>query len=106
MLNQGVSLGVKIATVLSGLWIIGFLAVIMLSNCYEILIRLLMLSPMIVNFVDKFYFLVVTLTRIFLPLAKTQFNFMLFVISTILCIGLFVLFGKLFIQRRQYVTEN
>lgn len=106
ILTKRISFGVKIATVLSGVWIISFLAVIVLPNSYDILIRLLMQSPMIVKFVDKFYFLVVTLARIFLSLAQKQFNFMLFVISMILSIGLFVLFGKLFIQRRQYVTEN
>jgi hypothetical protein len=89
----------KIATVLGGAWLVSFLTFILIPSARDLFSRVLMHSPSIVKFVDKICFVGSTLTRIFTPLAKSQFNPTVLVISIALSIGMFIFFGKLFSKK-------
>lgn len=89
----------KAITVLGSAWVVSFLTFILIPASRDLFARILWSSPSIVKVIDKICFVGSTLTRIFTPLAKSQFNPTLLVVSIVLSIGMFLLFGKLFSKK-------
>jgi hypothetical protein len=85
----------KVAAVLGGAWLVTVLALILSPLSSDIFNRILASSPAIVRFLKSVQFIGSTLTRVFSPLAKSQFNPAIFIIGLALSIGMFFIFGKL-----------
>lgn len=86
---------IKVAAVLGSAWFVTILSLILSSLSSDVFSRILTSSPAIVRFLKSVQFVTSTLTRVFSPLAKSQFNPTVFIVGAILSLGMFLIFGKL-----------
>lgn len=94
----------KVAAIFCGAWLVTVLTLILSPLSSDIFNKLLTSSPSIVRFVKSVQFVGSTLTRVFSPLAKNQFNPMVAIIGAILSIGMFLIFGKLLNKKETICT--
>jgi uncharacterized membrane protein len=92
----------KIGAVCGGAWLVTMLAFILSPLSSDVFSRVLSSSPAIVRFLNKVQFIGSTLTRVFSPLAKSQFNPSVFVLGGIINVGMFFIFGK-FLRKKETI---
>ncbi len=92
----------KVATVLGGTWIATAIAFLLSPISSDIFHRVLFSSPSIARLADKVYFIGSTLTKVFTPIAKNQFNPFVCIAGLVLGFGMFFLFGK-FLKKKELI---
>lgn len=94
----------KVAAVFCGAWLVTVLALLLSPISGDIFNRILTSSPAVVRFINSVQFIGSTLTRIFAPLAKSQFNPTMCIVGLALSIGMFITFGKIFRKKEIICT--
>jgi len=92
----------KVGAICGGLWFATVIALFLSPLPGDIFKRVFSSTPSFIRFINNIQFAGSTLTRVFSPLAKTQFNPTVFVIGGILSIGTFFMFGK-FLRKKEII---
>jgi hypothetical protein len=94
----------KVLGVIGGAWLVTFLTFLLSPLSRDAFGRFISFSPSLVRFADNIHFIGSTLSRVFTPVAKSQFNPSALIIGLALSIGMFLFFGKLFSKKETVWT--
>lgn len=89
------SIWAKVSAICCGAWLVTAVTLILSPLSSDVFNRIITASPAVVRFVKNVQFIGSTLTRVFSPLAKSQFNPTVCIIGLALSIGMFYMFGNL-----------